>query len=72
VVSVADDEGERGSERAPVAEPGEDFDLVLLELLPGAPAVALLAAAQIGVDRTAVKDEAGGKPGQDRNERRTV
>ena len=56
VIPVAHDERERSPERASVAQAGEHLDLVLLELLPGAPAVALLAAAQISVDRTAVEE----------------
>ena len=72
VVAVADDERERRPERAAVAEPGEHLDLVLLELLPRAAAVALLAAAEVGVDRGAVEHEPGGQAGQDRDERRPV
>ena len=58
VVAVADDERERRPERAPVPEPGEHLDLVLLELLARAAAVALLAPAQVGVDRGAVERRA--------------
>src|SRR5207248_5638155 len=46
VVAVADDEGERRTERAPVAEPGEHLDFVRLDLLPRAAPVALLTAAE--------------------------
>ena len=55
-----------------MAEAGEHLDLVLLELLARAAAVALLAAVQVGVDRGAVEHEPGRKPGQDRDERRSV
>ena len=72
VIAVADDERERRPERAPVAEAGEHLDLVLLELLARAAAVALLAAVEVGVDRGAVEHEPGGKAGQDRDERRPV
>ena len=72
VVAVADDERERRSQRAPVPEPGEHLDLVLLELLARAAPVALLAAVQVGVDRGAVEREPGGQAGQDRHERRPV
>ena len=45
VVSVAHDERERRAERPSVAETGEHLDLVLLDLLARAPAVALLSPA---------------------------
>src|SRR5436190_664899 len=48
VVAVADDERNGRPERAPVPEPGEHLDHVLLELLARAPAVALLAASEVG------------------------
>src|SRR5439155_11581757 len=72
VVAVADDEGERRSERAPVAEPGEHLDLVRLDLLPRAAPVALLTAAEIGVDRVLVQDQACGETDQNRDERGSV
>ena len=40
---------------------GEHLDPVLLELLARAAPVALLAAAQVGVDRVALEDEARGQ-----------
>ena len=61
VVAVADDERERRPERAPVPEPREHLDLVLLDLLARAAAVALLPAAQVGVDRFPFDDEARGQ-----------
>ena len=72
VVAVADDERERRSEREAVAQAGEHLDLVLLELLPRAAPVALPAAVEICGDRVAVEPEAGGQPGEDRDERRPV
>ena len=58
VVAVADDERERRAERAAVAEAREHLDLVGLDLLARRAAVALLAAAEVGVDRLPVEDEA--------------
>ena len=72
VVAVAHDEGERGPERAPVAQPGEHLDLVALDPLARAAAVALLAAVEVGVDRLSVEHEPGREAGQDRNERGPV
>jgi hypothetical protein len=51
VVSVPDDECEWRPERPPVTKTGEDLDLVALDLLARAAAVALLAAVEIGIDR---------------------
>jgi hypothetical protein len=62
VVAVADDERERRPERPPVPQPGEDLDLVRLDLLPRRAAVALLAPPQVGVDRRAVELEPAGSP----------
>ena len=72
VVAVADDERERRAERAAVPQAGEHLDLVRLDLLARAAAVALLAPAQVGVDRRPVEHEPAGQPGQDRDERRAV
>ena len=72
VVAVPDDERQRRTEGAAVTKAGEHLHLVLLELLPGAPAVALLPPLQVGIDRVPVEDEAGGQPGDDRDERRPV
>ena len=58
VVAVADDERERRAERPAVAQAGEHLDVVLLDLLARAAAVALLAAAEVGVDRGAVERRA--------------
>jgi hypothetical protein len=69
VVTVADDECKRRAERPSVAKTGEHLDLVLLDPLPRAPAVALLAAVEVGVDRRPVEQEARGKAGHDRDER---
>ena len=72
VVAVADDERERRAERAAVAEAREHLDLVGLDLLARRAAVALLAAAQVGVDRRPVEDEARRQARDDRDERRPV
>src|SRR4051812_46439533 len=55
-----------------MAEAGEHLDAILLDLLPGAAAVALLAAAEVVVDRVPVEDEAGGQAAQDGDQRRPV
>src|SRR5262249_6692982 len=60
VVAVADDERERRPERASVPQAGEHLDPVRLDALPWAAPVALLAAAQVCVDRVAVEHEARG------------
>jgi hypothetical protein len=72
VVAVADDERERRAERAPLPQPGEHLDLVGLDRLARAAAVALLAAAQVGVDLPALQLEPGRQARQDRDERRPV
>ena len=72
VIAVADDERERRAERPPVAQAGEHLDRVLLELLPRAAPVALLAAREVGVDRLPVEHEARGQPADDRHERGPV
>src|SRR5436190_15200050 len=72
VVAVPDDERERRAERATLAQAGEHLDLVRLDLLPGAAAVALLAPPQICVDRVAVEDEPRGQAADDRDERGPV
>ncbi len=72
MIAVPYDQRERRSERQAVPEPGEDLDLVLLELLAWAAPVALLPALEIGRDRVAIEPEAGGQTRDDRDERRTV
>src|SRR5262249_10970753 len=72
VVAVPDDERERRAERAPVPEACEHLDLVGLDLLPRAAAVALLPSAEVGVDRVLFEDEPGRETGHDRDERRPV
>ena len=72
MVAVAHDERERRAERPALAQPGEHLDLVLLDLLPRAAAVALLAAAKVRIDRVLLEDEAGGQAGEDRDERGAV
>ncbi len=49
-LAVADLDGDRAAERAAVPNPGQNGDLILLELHPGAPAVAQPAAGQLGGD----------------------
>ena len=51
---------------------GEHLDLVGLELLPGAPAIALLPPAQIGVHRLPVDEQPRRQACEDRDERRAV
>ena len=46
----------------------QHLDLVPLEILPRAAAVALAPPAQVVVDRVPVEPEAGGEPAQDRDE----
>ena len=72
VVAVPDDQGERRPERPAVPQAGEHLDPVLLELLPRAPAVPLLAAREVGVDRVAVEHEPGRQAADDRDERGPV
>ena len=72
MVAVLHDERERRPERAPVPQSGEHLDGVLLDLLPRAAPVPLLAPSQVGVDRVPVEDETGRQPGHDRDERRAV
>ena len=49
-VAVLDDERHRGSERPASADAADDARGVLLDLLPLAPAVTTLAAAEVGID----------------------
>ena len=72
MVAVADDERERRPERASVPQSREHLDLVGLDLLPGRAAVALLPAAEVGVDRLPVEAQARRETGQDGHERRPV
>ena len=72
VVAIAHDERERRTESAPVAETRQHLDHVLLQLLARAAPVALLPARKVGVDRSAVEHQPGGKAGQDRHQRRPV
>jgi hypothetical protein len=55
-----------------VAEAGEHLDGVGLDLLARRAAVALLAAAEVGVDRLAVEHESRRQAGEDGDERGTV
>jgi hypothetical protein len=49
-VAVLDHHGDRPAHRLAVADAGHDLDAVVLDLLPPAASVALLAASQIDVD----------------------
>ena len=62
MVAVRDDERERRAERDAVTQAGEHLDLVLLELLPRASAVALPAAAEVVVDRSRSSLRPAGSP----------
>ena len=55
-----------------MAKSRENLDLILLELLPRAATVPLLATPKILVDRPPVEDQAGRQPGQDRDQSRPV
>ena len=55
-----------------MAKTREHLDLVLLELLARAAAVALLTAMKVGVDRGTVEHEPGREAGQNRDQRRPV
>jgi hypothetical protein len=72
VIAVPDDERERRSQRQPVTKPGEDLELVGLELLSWAPAVALTAALEVARDRVRIESESRRQAGDDRDERRAV
>ena len=53
-------------------EAREHLDLVGLDLLARAPAVALLTPREVALDRLPVELEPGREPGHDRDERRPV
>ena len=72
MIAVPDDERERSTQRAAVPKAGEHLDGVLFDALARAAAVALLAAAKIGVDRVALEHEPRGQTGDDRDERGPV
>jgi hypothetical protein len=72
VIAVADDERKRRAERPSVPKTGQHLDLIMLELLPRAAAIALLAPAQVGIYRVVVEDKACGKPAEDRDQCGTV
>ena len=57
VVAVLDEERERASQRAAVTQAGARLDVVLLELLAGAPAVAGLPPGEVGPDQLVVELE---------------
>src|SRR4029077_2473756 len=59
-------------ERAAMAQAGKHLDRVLLDLLPRAAPVSLLAPMQIRVDRPLLEDETCRQSAHDRDERRTV
>src|SRR5947208_8534965 len=72
VIAVADDERERRPERPAMAQTRKHLDLVLFQLLARTAAVALLPAAQVGVDGAAVEDETRRQAGENRDQGRTV
>ena len=72
VVAVPHDERQGSPERASPTEAGEHLDLVALELLARAPAVALLPSPKIRVDRVLLEPEPRRQPGHDRDEGRPV
>jgi hypothetical protein len=63
VVAVADDESERRAERPAMTEPGQNLDPVLLDLLPRASSIPLLAPREIAVDQAPIEDEPRRQPG---------
>ena len=72
MVAVRDDERERRPERDAVPQASEHLDLVLLELLARAPAVALAPAPEVLGDRVSIESKPGRQPGDDGDERRAV
>jgi hypothetical protein len=68
MVTVPDHERQRRPQRDAVPQAREHLDLVQLELLAWAATVALSAAVKIVRDRALVEAEAGGEPGDDRDE----
>ncbi len=72
MVAIRDDERERSPERDAVAQAGEHLDLVLLELLARAPAVALAPAPEVRGNRVSLHSKPGRQPGDDGDERRSV
>src|SRR5439155_943513 len=72
MIAVADDERERRPERPAMAQTRKHLDLVLFQLLARTAAVALLPAAQVGVDGAAVEDETRRQAGENRDQGRTV
>ena len=72
VVAVAHDQRQRPAEREAVAHAAEDLDVVLLDALPRAAAVAGLTPRQIGADRVVVEREPRGQAGDDRGDPGTV
>ena len=55
-----------------MAEARKHVDRVLLDLLPRRTAVPRLTTREIGVDRGAIEEQAGGQPREDRGEGRAV
>jgi hypothetical protein len=72
VVAIADDERQRRAERHAVPEACEDFDLVLLEPLARAAAVALASPVEVGGDRLALEAKPGRQAADDGDERGAV
>ena len=72
MVEVPDDQGEWRAERAPVPKPGEDLDLVALDLLAGTAPVPLPATFQIGRDCGTIQLQPRRQAGQNPDEGGTV
>jgi hypothetical protein len=71
-VPVANEHGDRRSERLTRADAGEQLDGIVLDLHAPAAAVPLLAAGQVRVDISGNERHAGGHPLEDADERRPV
>ena len=72
VIAVRHDQRQRRAERASVPEPGQNLDLIGFNLLARAPAVTLLAAREVGLNRLPVELQPGREAGQDPDERGPV
>jgi hypothetical protein len=71
-LGVGDLDRDRGAERAPVPQPPDQGDLVLLEAHPGAAAVAEAAAGQLVLDVGGAEGQAGRHPFDHDDDRATV
>src|SRR5215472_5896210 len=71
-VPIADDDRKRRPEGHAASQPGEEFDPVVLDLLPATAAVTALTRGERGVDRRDIKTQACRYAVDDPDERRTV